>query len=197
VLESILRASIETDYGGDMVDASIVPAELIEKRIFVFRGKKVMLSVHLADLYGVSAKALVQAVKRNRQRFPEDFMFQLNWEESRFLRSQTVTLEKVPAESLDNRGKHGKFAPYAFTEQGVAMLSSVLRSERAIQMNITIMRAFARLREFLASHRELSDKLHELESRLEQHDDEIRAIFEAIRQLMEPEKEEGAGRIGY
>ena len=159
----------------------IVPAEIINQRIFFIRGQKVMLDVHLAQLYGVLTKALLQAVKRNFTRFPEDFCFQLDQEEHRRLRSQFVT-------SKGGRGGR-RYLPYAFTEQGVAMLSSVLHSERAIQMNVTIMRAFVKLREILSTHKELAQKLSELEQKVEKHDTELHAIFEAIRRLMQsPEK---------
>jgi hypothetical protein len=151
----------------------LVPQELIEQKVFLLRGHKVLLSSHLATLYGIETRVLMQAVKRNHDRFPEDFMFPLTREE--ILRiSQFVT-------SL----KYSK-AVYAFTEQGVAMLSSVLGSPRAIQMNIAIMRAFVKLREILSTHTELALKLQQLEMRIEKHDGEIHAIFEAIRQLMTP-----------
>lgn len=165
----------------------------IERRIFLTRGQKVMLSIHLADLYGVETRALVQAVKRNRKRFPEDFMFELTWKETRSLRSQSVTLE----ESFSQRGRHVKYRPYAFTEQGVAMLSSVLRSERAIQVNIAIMRAFVKLREILSTHKELALKLEQLEMKIARHDEEIQAIFEAIRQLMAAPPAPPKRRIGF
>jgi hypothetical protein len=147
----------------------------IETKIYVIRGHNVMLSNDLAKLYTVSAKALLQAVKRNFDRFPKDFMFQLTWEEVKSLRSQIVTLKQ---------GKHLKYLPYAFTEQGVAMLSSVLRSKRAIQVNIAIMRTFVKLRAILSTHKELAQQLKELERKTEKHDTEIQTIFEAIRQLM-------------
>ena len=140
------------------------------------RKQKVMLDADLAELYGVETRVLVQAVKRNLGRFPEDFMFQLSKEEADFLRSQIVTLEK-------GRGQHSKYLPYAFTEQGVAMLSSVLHSQRAIQVNIEIMRAFIRLRQMLATHIELARKLDALERR---YDSQFKQVFDAIRQLMAP-----------
>jgi hypothetical protein len=135
-----------------------------------------MLDADLAALYGVETRVLVQAVKRNIERFPDDFMLQLNREEVDSLRSQIVTLKK-------GRGQHSKYLPYAFTEQGVAMLSSVLRSRRAIQVNIEIMRAFIRLRQMLASHVELARKLDALEKK---YDAQFKQVFEAIRQLMIP-----------
>ena len=167
---------------------NLVPQEVIEGNIFMIRGQKVMLSTHLARLYGVEAKVLIQAVKRNIERFPEDFMFQLTWEEAQSSRSQIVTLKK---------GQNIKYLPYAFTEYGVAMLSSILNSERAIQVNIVIMRTFGKLREILATHKELAHKLNQLEHKIEKHDTEIQAIFEAIRQLMAPLPEPPKRRIGF
>jgi hypothetical protein len=137
----------------------------------------VLLDEHLAALYGVEVRALNQAVKRNRERFPEDFMFQLSAEEVALLRSQLVTQER------GGRGAHRKYRPYAFTEQGVAMLSSVLRSERAIQVNIEIMRAFVRLRQMLQLNEDLARKLAALEAR---YDKQFKVVFDAIRELMEP-----------
>jgi phage regulator Rha-like protein len=164
--------------------------ESVEQKIFLIKGQKVMLSVHLAELYRVKTKVLIQAVKRNISRFPEDFMFKLTWEETQSLRSQIVTLNKT------GRGKHLKYLPYAFTEQGVAMLSSVLNSERAIQVNIAIMRAFVKLRQILITHKELAHKLEQLERKIEKHDADIQTIFEAIRQLMAP-PEKPKRRIGF
>jgi len=160
----------------------LMPEEVIERKIFLLRGQKVMISIHLAELYGVETRTLVQAVKRNIERFPEDFMFQLTWEEAESLRSQIVILNKS---EVSLRGKHVKFLPYAFTEQGVAMLSSVLRSKRAVHVNIAIMRAFVKLRQILSTHKELAHKLKELERKFEKHDKEIIEIFEAIRQLIQ------------
>jgi len=151
-----------------------------------------MLSIHLAKLYGVQAKVLMQAVKRNNDRFPEDFMFQLTREEAQSLRSQFVTLNNTGSK----RGKHLKFFPYAFTEQGVAMLSSVLHSKRAVQVNIAIMRAFVKLRQIFSSHKELAYKLGELERKISKHDEDIQNIFEAIRQLMAP-PEKSKRKIGF
>ena len=146
----------------------------VEARILVLRGQRVMLSPHLAELYGVQPKVLVQAVKRNAARFPEDFMFQLSRDEFGNLKSQFVT---------SSWGGLRRATPYAFTEQGVAMLSSILNSPKAIRVNIEIMRAFVRLRRILASHEDLARKLEELEKR---YDAQFRAVFDAIRQLMEP-----------
>lgn len=150
--------------------------EQIERRIFLIRGQKVMLDSDLAELYGVRTEVLNQAIKRNWDRFPSDFMFQLTPEETKLLRSQIV---------ISKKGRGGRrYLPYAFTEQGVAMLSSILRSKRAIQMNIAIMRAFVRLRRLLASHQHLSRGLAELGRKVGTHDQQIRSIFEAIRQLI-------------
>ncbi|TAN61566.1 ORF6N domain-containing protein [bacterium] len=157
----------------------------ITARILELRGKKVMLDGDLAKLYGVPVKAFNQAVKRNIKRFPEDFMFQLNWEEAESLRSQFVTLNNTKPE-ISKRGKHIKYLPYAFTEHGVAMLSSVLNSERAIQVNILIMRAFTKLREIFLTHKDLAVRIETLEKKYAEHDQTIKAIFEAIKQMLEP-----------
>lgn len=174
----------------------VVVVEVIEKKIYRLRGHNVMLSTHLAELYDVEVRALIQAVKRNIGRFPEDFVFQLKWEEAEFLRSQSVILENVGIRA-SGRGKYSKYLPYAFTEQGVAMLSSVLNSERAVQVNIAIMRAFVKLREILSTHKELAAKLNELEHKINKHDSDIGTIFEAIRQLMTPPAEPAKRRIGF
>ena len=162
------------------------PTERIERSILLLRGHKVLVDRDLAELYQVPVKVLNQAVKRNLSRFPEDFMFQLTTEESNFLRSQNVTLKP-------GRGRHRKYRPFAFTEQGVAMLSSVLRSQRAIQVNIEIMRAFVRLRQMLASNTELARKLDALERK---YDAQFKVVFDAIRQLMAP-PEAKKRRIGF
>jgi ORF6N domain len=163
--------------------SSLVPIERIEKAIYLIRGEKVMLDRDLATLYGVTTKVFNQAVKRHVERFPPDFMFQLTMEEARAwwldtmpepLRSQSVTLK---------RGQHLKYRPHAFTEHGILMLSSVLNSERAIQVNIEIMRSFVRLRQMLASNSGLSRRLDELESK---YDRQFKVVFDAIRQLMSP-----------
>jgi len=172
----------------------LVTQEVIEARIFIIRGHKVMLSTHLADLYGVEARVLIQAVKRNKDRFPTDFIFKLTWEEVQSLRSQFVILEKVATSTI---GKHIKYEPFAFTEQGVAMLSSVLNSKRAVQVNIAIMRAFVRPRDILSNNKELTSKLKELESKIEKHDVDIQSIFEAIRLLMAPPPEKPRRIIGF
>jgi phage regulator Rha-like protein len=159
--------------------------ERIERSILLIRAHKVLLDVHLASLYGVTTKRLNEQVRRNRARFPEDFMFQLTSEEVASLRSQFAT---------SNRGRGGRrYAPYAFTEQGVAMLSTVLNSERAIQVNIEIMRAFVRLREILASNAELARKMDALEKK---YDSQFKVVFDAIRQLMAP-PEAKKRKIGF
>ena len=158
----------------------IIPRARIAQKILCLRGQQVMLSQDLAALYGVAVKALNQAVKRNASRFPSDFVFQLTSEEFGNLKSQIVT---------SSWGGVRRALPYAFTEQGVAMLSSVLNSERAVKVNIAIMRTFVKLREMLETNRELARKFSELEQRVGKHDEEIAAILEAIRQLMAlPEK---------
>ncbi|HWG21353.1 MAG TPA: ORF6N domain-containing protein [Terracidiphilus sp.] len=164
--------------------SNAIPPERIERRILLIRGHKVMLSTDLAELYEVIPKTLVQAVKRNIERSPGDFMFQLTREEFANLKSQIVT---------SSWGGARRATPYAFTEQGVAMLSSVLRSPRAVQVNIAIMRAFVKLREILATHRDLARRLDKLES---SYDAQFRAVFDAIRELMRP-PEKPRRRIGF
>jgi hypothetical protein len=175
-----------------------VPVERIERGILLIRGEKVLLDQDLAELYGVEPRALNQAVKRNRDRFPPGFMFQLTWKEVEALRSQTVILKSTDTTSAEQgnsrRGKHRKYRPYAFTEQGVAMLSSVLNSRRAIAVNIEIMRAFVRLRQMLASHAELRRKLAAMERK---YDAQFKVVFDAIRELMEPGEKPRKGRIGF
>lgn len=165
-----------------------VVVEHIERKIYFVRKMKVMLDKDLAGLYGVKAIRLREQVKRNRRRFPRDFMFQLDDKEIDFLVSQNA---------IPSRRHLGGFRPYVFTEQGVAMLSSVLNSEQAIHMNIAIMRAFVKLREVLLSHKELHQKLRELERKVGRHDEEIAAILEAIRRLMEPPPEKPKAPIGF
>jgi ATP-dependent Clp protease ATP-binding subunit ClpA len=173
--------------------SAVVGVEDISRAILVLRGHKVLLDAELAALYGVDTRVLLQAVKRNRERFPADFMIELTAADWAALRSQIVTLKR-------GRGQHRKYLPYAFTEQGVAMLSSVLKSARAIAVNIQIMRAFVRMRELLISNRELAQKLDQLEARLEKklasHDEAIAAILSAIRELMTPTPPKRRG-IGF
>jgi len=168
--------------------AAIIPTEQIERLILLIRGHKVLLDTDLAVLYGVETRVLIQAVKRNSNRFPTDFMFQLSDEEADLLRSQIVI-------SKNRRGGR-RYLPYVFTEQGVAMLSSVLKSKRAVEINIEIMRAFVRLREMILSNKDLARKLDALEHKLESHDVNIRSLFEAIRQLMAPPAPK-TRRIGF
>lgn len=163
---------------------ALVPQAPIESSIILIRGHKVMLSPDLAALYAVEPRALVQAVKRNIDRFPDDFMFQLTRAEFANLKSQIVT---------SSWGGARRAPPYAFTEQGVAMLSSVLRSRRAVRVNIEIMRAFVRLRQMLASHADLARRLDELEQK---YDAQFRVVFDAIRELMAP-PEPPRKRIGF
>ncbi len=163
----------------------MISDELIEERILMIRGAKVMLDIHLAELYEVGTKVLVQGVKRNHRRFPRDFMFQLTKHEFKSLRSQIVTSKK---------GRGGRrYLPYVFTEQGVAMLSSVLNSERAIQVNIQIMRIFTRLRKMLQSYKRLREKVEKMEKK---YDHQFRAVFQTIRQLI-VEEEKPKGKIGF
>ena len=166
------------------MDKKIVTVEQIESIILFIRGHKVMLSPHLADLYGVETRVLVQAVKRNMDRFPEDFMFQLTDREFTNLKSQIV---------ISSWGGSRRAKPYAFTEQGVAMLSSVLRSKRAVQVNIEIMRAFVRLRQMLSAHKTLEKRLDALE---EKYDSQFKVVFDAIRTLM-VENDKPKRKIGF
>ena len=159
----------------------------IDRRIQEIRGHQVLLDSDLAALYEVPVKALNQAVKRNAERFPEDFMFQLSASEHAALRSQSVTLGA-------GRGQYRKYRPYAFTEQGVAMLSSVLRGRRAVAVNIEIMRAFVRLRRAVIDHRQLARRLDLLEATSE---GQFRAVFKAIRELMHPARKKATRAIGF
>jgi hypothetical protein len=168
-------------------EGSLIPVERIERSILLIRGHKVILDSDLAELYGVTTKRLNERVRRNLSRFPEDFMFQLTESETHLLRSQFAT-------SKEGRGGR-RYLPYAFTEQGVAMLSSVLNSERAIKANIEIMRAFVRLRQILASNKELAKRLDELEKK---YDAQFKIVFDAIRKLMTPpEAQTPKKRIGF
>jgi hypothetical protein len=159
---------------------ALVPVERIEASILFMRGYKVMLSTHLAELYEVEPRALVQAVKRNLDRFPEDFMFRLTEEELEALRSQNVILK-------GSRGEHVKYVPYAFTQEGVAMLSSVLKSKRAAKVNIAIMRAFVKLRELMSTHKELARRIDELESK---YNAQFKVVFNSIRDLINAKPKE-------
>ena len=176
-----------------MSSSKLIPVERLENLIYYIRDQKVMLDSDLAELYGVSTKVLNQSVKRNVDRFPKDFMFRLTQEEANAWweyklslrsRSQIVTLK---------RGGNIKYRPYAFTEHGILMLSSVLKSKRAVQVNIVIMRTFVRLRRMLASNEELASKLHEMEKK---YDEQFRVVFDAIRKLLTP-PEKPKRQIGF
>jgi hypothetical protein len=165
-----------------------MPTAAVESRILLLRHQRVILDVDIAELYGVSVKVLNQQIKRNQERFPADFVFQLTVRESEVLRSQFVT---------SNKGRGGRrYAPYAFTEHGAIMAATVLNSERAVQMSVFVVRAFVRLREMLATNRRLAGKIDELEGRLDTHDSTIQELIEAIKELMIPE-EPSRVRIGF
>jgi len=172
-----------------MDDTIIIQEESIASYIYFIRGEKVIIDFSLAQLYGVNVKVLKRAVKRHMQRFPKDFMFELTWDEYKSLRRQSGTLEK---------GQHSKYLLFAFTEQGVAMLSGTLNSSKAINVNIAIMRAFVQLRRFLESNNELARKFEELEKAVSVHDEKIQLIFTAIKELIE-EKENPVARnpVGF
>ncbi len=164
--------------------SNLIPIERIESKILLIRGQKVMLDRDLAELYEVETKMLKRAVKRNIKRFPEDFMFEITKEEYQILRCHFGTLK---------RGQHSKYLSYAFTEQGVAMLSTVLNSERAILVNIQIMRAFTKLRRILTSHEELRKKVEDMEGK---YDAQFKIVFDAIKSLLQP-PDKKTKRIGF
>ena len=166
----------------------ILPIERIETKIYQLRGQKVMIDRDLAELYGINTKKLKQAIKRNFERFPDDFMFELTKDELNKWRSQFVT------SNSDRMGL--RWRPYAFTEQGVAMLSSVLNSPRAIEINILIMRAFVKLRKVLASNKDLTYLFKELKNKVDKHDTEIGLIIRTIEKMIEVEKKP-TKRIGF
>ena len=161
--------------GSSDTPTGLLMPEKLATLVHYLRHEKVILDSDLAELYGVPTKALNQAVQRNLERFPSDFMFQLTENEAENLRSQIVTLK---------RGQHRKYLPYAFTEQGVAMLSSVLRSERAVEVNIAIMRTFVQLRRLMDSNALLAEKIEALEEKYADHDQQFQLVFEAIKQLI-------------
>jgi hypothetical protein len=167
---------------------SLVPVERIENRILLIRSQKVMLDADLAELYGVSTKRLNEQVRRNLERFPQDFMFQLTNEEKAEVVANCDHLASL---------KYSPFLPYAFTEHGAIMVASVLNTPRAIDVSVYIVRAFIKLRQMLATHKEMAQKLHELERRLDSHDKSIRSLVIAIRQLMEPPTEKAKKTIGF
>lgn len=180
--------------------AELVPAERIQSRILVLRGQRVLLDADLAAIYEVSTRQLNQAVKRNLERFPEDFMFQLTKEEAEQVRSrsQTVTLNGLRSQTVTSkRGQNIKYLPYAFTEHGAVQLSSILRSERAIEMGIAVVRAFVQLRALMVDHKTLRAKLAELDARVGAHDEQLAAIVEAIRELAVPVEPANKPKIGY
>lgn len=166
---------------------TLISQEALERKILLIRGQKVMLDRELAKLYSVGTRDLNKAVTRNLDRFPSDFMFQLTKGEAQNLMFQSGTSSWGGTRKL----------PRVFTEQGVAMLSTVLKSKRAIQVNISIMRVFVKLRQILSTHKDLAYKLKELEQKIERHDGDIKNIFEAIRQLMQPPPEPPRRRIGF
>lgn len=170
----------------DLVNDFLVPEEILLHQIFLFRGEKVMLDRDLADLYGVETKQLKRAVRRNQERFPKDFMFELNEKEVEILRCQIGT----------SSWGGTRYAPMAFTELGIAMLSSVLKSPGAIQVNIQIMRAFTRMRKVLGSQKELEEKLNKLESRIGHHDQHINSLFEYLQHYLE-EKDGERTKVGF
>lgn len=163
---------------------AVIPVERIANRIYLIRGEKVMLDSDLAELYGVPTRRLNEQVKRNIGRFPEDFAFQLTHDEFKALRSQIATLKP------SRRGRHRKYPPYAFTEHGVAMLSSVLRSDRATQINVAIIRTFIRLRQILTTHKDLARKV-------EEHDRQIAVLFDAVKKLLASPDPPKKNPIGY
>jgi phage regulator Rha-like protein len=170
----------------------LIPFEQVRERIVVVRGQRVMLSGDLAELYGVEHRALIQTVKRNRARFPADFMLRLKPFEWSRLRSQFVILDEETGKP--RRGRHTKYPPLAFTEHGVAMLSSILRSRRAVEVNIQIVRVFVQLRQWVIGNRELARKVSELEKR---YDGQLRIVFEALESLMQPPASLPRKRIGF
>jgi phage regulator Rha-like protein len=183
------------------MSADLLPLETITHRILLFRGQKVLLDADLAALYGVTTKRFNEQVKRNQERFPADFMFQLSEEEFTILRSQFATLKT-------GRGQHRKYLPYVFTEHGAIMAAMILNSPRATEVSVYVVRAFVQLREVLTSHRDLAKKLEELENKTEmmsvQHDNfahntrvQLKQVFDALRELMEPPETPKKRPIGF
>jgi phage regulator Rha-like protein len=181
----------------------MVPIERIEGAILAIPGKKVMLDSDLAVLYGVSTKRLKEQVRRNAARFPDDFMFQLTWDEAAALRSQIVTSSSAGSLRSQNatlkRGQHIKYLPYAFTEHGAVMVAAVLNSQRAVEISVFVVRAFLHMRRLLADQRRFALKLDEIENKLAAHDQNFRVVFDAIRKLMEKPKSvpEPPRKIGF
>lgn len=168
-------------------EATLIPQEYVESKILLIRGKKVMLDRDLASLYGITTGNLNKAVRRNIERFPEDFMFQLSKDEYNSLRFQFGILKK---------GQHSKYLPQVFTQDGVAMLSSVLNSNKAIQVNIQIMRTFTKLREMMLSYKELQKKIEAMERRHDKHDQNFQVVFKVIKKMLNPPVEK-KGKIGF
>jgi hypothetical protein len=175
----------------------VVPVERIERRIYLIRKEKVMIDGDLAELYHVPTKRLNEAVKRNPGRFPQDFMFQLTREEAEALRLQIATSRSRSQIATLKRGQNIKYLPYVFTEHGVAMLSAVLNSDRAVQMSVLIVRAFVRMRELIASHKDLAARIEKLESNQDRHASVINLLAEEIDNLKLPPPEPPKGRIGF
>lgn len=172
------------------VQTDLIAAEVIAGKILVIRGQKVILDRELAGLYGVETKVLKQGVRRNIERFPNDFMFQLDKKKWNVLKSQIVTLEQDPTGS--KKGRHSKYPPFVFTEQGVAMLSGILKSKKAV--NIAIMRTFVNLRQMMATHVDRARKIKAIEKK---YDEQFQVVFEAIQQLIDPPEEKKKGKIGF
>lgn len=169
---------------------SVLSPEDIETKIYLIRGKKVMLDRDLAHLYGVETKRLKEQVNRNCDRFPEDFMFILSWDEEHSLRSQFATLENATIKNTaPKKGKHSKYRAFVFTEQGISMLSSVLNSKRAIQVNIAIMRAFVRVRQLISFNKDLVQKLAQLEHKIGHHDQDINELFAIVGRILRYEEQ--------
>ena len=167
----------------------LIPSEVIERKIYLIRGQRVMLDRDLAEMYGVETKVLKQAVKRNISRFPEDFMFEMNAEELQHWRSHFVT---------SNADKMGlRYPPFCFTEQGVAMLSSILNSETAIQVNIQIIRVFTKMKQAILDNKEIFLSIEKMEKKLTQHDEELQTVFKVLKKLLQQPEEKNRNRIGF
>ena len=175
-----------------MSETEIVPLETIQSCILVLRGVRVMLDADLANLYGVPTRRLNEQVKRNRKRFPEDFMFQLT-------RAEARELGRLRSQNATSSGTHGgrRYAPFAFTEHGAIMAANVISSARAVAMSVVVVRAFVRLRQLVVNHKAIAAKLAELESRVGAHDEQLAAVIEAIRQLTAPEGPRHRRKIGF
>ena len=165
--------------------SDLVPVEVIAGKIFLIRGQKIMLDRDLAELYSVEVKHLKRQVRRNIDRFPDDFMFEISKDEYKNLRRHFGTLK---------RGEHSKYLPYAFTEHGILMLSSVLNSKRAIAVNIQIMRTFAQMRQMMLSYKDLKEKIEKMESK---YDKQFHIVFQALKQMLEPPPPRKTGKIGF